>query len=415
MAVDYDLACRRDALGPLLAAAFLARKGCRVLLLPPRPEKRPEPGFLIPVVKGFPAELLADLVTLEDPPEKLLSCRDSAGALKGLWLGSPGLQASVQNSWPELEALWRLIDDCMRQNLEMPVASLSGTGRMLWLVIRNELLRGSRNLKLGDWLKGAGIDDAEVPFWHCLAPLLTLSRFADPPLLAFAYGATALASPDGWLRVAELKETLLGLLRRWGADFASEEEWSPVFDGKWYIGVGRNRQAARRSTVFLADSDPEALRCEVSAGDQRRDFKRQMELAEPGFVVYEKRAEGKLPETPAPYHLEFGDNHELSDLLLLGPEDRASGKRAGYRFRPAGGALAEGERSWGWTPRLPAMMGGGFLPLSRGFCRFYQVGWHNLPGFGLGGLVYAARQAAVRVWTHDLQKDPAALEGKAGG
>jgi hypothetical protein len=59
--------------------------------------------------------------------------------------------------------------------------------------------------------------------------------------------------------------------------------------------------------------------------------------------------------------------------------------------------------AWGWQPHLPAMMGAGFLPLTGSFCRFYRVGWHNLPGFGFGGLVYSAHQAALSVMKNELR------------
>jgi len=125
-----------------------------------------------------------------------------------------------------------------------------------------------------------------------------------------------------------------------------------------------------------------------------------------------------LPQDVAAYHLETAGSRDFTGSFLLAPGTDGAEGRVGYRFRPAGdepgSETAAGERTWGWGPRLPAMMGGGFLPLVRGYCRFYQVGWHNLPGFGLGGLVYAARQAAVRIWTHDLHKDPDGLKSSVG-
>ena len=413
MAVDYDLACRRDALGPLLTAAILARKGCRVLVLPAADEVRPDPGFLVPVVRGYPAELLAALVGHEDLPGKVLSWSAVGDGKKPDWEGFSRLVAAPGDSPAGLERLWRLIDDCMRLNLEMPVASLGGTGRILWLVVRNQLLRENRSRRLSHWLEAREINADERVSWRSLVPLLTLSRFADPPLLAYAYGAAVLARPGGWLRIFRLKTRLLEILRRCGAEF-TEEDLRPVFDGKWYIGVGRNRQAARRSTVFLADSDPRTLRREVASGDQRLDFKRQMELAEPGFVVYKEEIAEEVAGGFAPYHLECGDSRDFTGASLVVSGEARNGRPVRYRFRPAGPksdwSTLSGAGYWGWGPRLPAMMGGVFLPLARGFCRFYQVGWHNLPGFGYGGLVYSARQAAVRVWTHDLRKESAKLD-----
>jgi len=408
MTVDYDLVCRRDALGPLLAALSLARRGCRVLLLPGRGATGPEPEFLLPVLRGYPAELLEQLVGLENVPERVLTWTPPDANTACLALGSGCFATPLEDSPAELEQLWRLINDCMRRNLEMPVNSLGGTGRILWLVVKNQRLRENRSLRLSHWLEASGIEAGEQVFWRSLTPLVTLSRFADPPLLAYAYGVSVLARAQGWLALAGMKARLVDRLRCYGAD-CSDQDWDPVFDGKWYIGVGKNRQPARRSTVFLADSDPLNLRLEVAAGDQRFDFKRQMELADPGFVVYKEKVTGIRTGEIAPYHLDCTGARDFSRALLVAAGERGNDGPVAYRFRPARAAGAAdpggGERNWGWEPRLPAMMGGGFLPLARGFRRFYQVGWHNLPGFGFGGLVYSAHQAAVRVWTHDLQKD----------
>ena len=46
-------------------------------------------------------------------------------------------------------------------------------------------------------------------------------------------------------------------------------------------------------------------------------------------------------------------------------------------------------------------MGGAFLPITSTYKKFYHVGWENLPGFGLGGLVYAARKTADRIMSNE--------------
>ena len=78
MAVDYEVICRQGDLGSLLAAAFLAKEKCRVLLLPPLSGKAPEPDFLIPVARGYPAQLLATLIELDKPATDFFSWQSGA-------------------------------------------------------------------------------------------------------------------------------------------------------------------------------------------------------------------------------------------------------------------------------------------------------------------------------------------------
>ena len=255
MAVDYELICRKDDLGPLLAAAFLVKEKCRVLLLPPLPNKAPDPNFLIPVVRGYPAKLLATVTDMENPPVDFFSWQNEARVRS--W--SDFVESTLsQKLWLELKQLWQLLDRCMVQGLEMPASSLGGLGRMIWLLVRNELLRERRNCTLKSWLDTAEIPLKEQQLWRSLIPLVSLSRFADPPLLSFAYGVQTLLAPDAWIGVDGLKKRLHEYLLSQGAHQV-DEEWSPVFDGKWFIGVGNDAKVARRSTVFLADSDPGSL------------------------------------------------------------------------------------------------------------------------------------------------------------
>ncbi len=412
MAVDYELICRNDDLGPLLAAAFLAKEKCRVLLLPPLPNKAPDPNFLIPVVRGYPAKLLATLIDMEKPPAGFFSWQNGArvrswpdsGGRDG---GFPGFVESAlsQKLWLELKQLWQLLDLCMAQGLEMPASSLGGLGRMIWLLVRNELLRERRNCTLASRLDTAEIPLEEQQFWRSLIPLISLSRFADPPLLSFAYGVQTLLAPDAWVWVAGLKKRLHEYLLSQGAHQV-DEEWSPVFDGKWFIGVGNDAKVARRATVFLADSDPNSLVQEVSLGQQRRDFKRQFQLDDPGYSHLQTvHDQIQRPTGSALYHLDCRAADDFSGSTLWGPKAEHSPGSIEHRWQAAGGHLEQKKGAvWGWKPRLPAMMGGGFLSLTGSFCRFYQVGWHNLPGFGLGGLVYSARQAATAVLSNELKR-----------
>jgi len=418
MAVDYELVCRRGELGPLLSAAFLAGSGdCRILVLPPRLPENAHPGFLVPVLRGYPAELLGRLVSLETVPDNLLSWRKngSGGSWSRIGGGAAerdletvfGSAAPEVTAWAELERLWALLDECMRRGLEMPVSSLSGSGRMLWLVVRNELLRESRKLRLSHWLAASGVPAGERDFWRALAPLVTLARFADPPLLAFAYGVMSLAASSGWLAGERLEAHLCRFLRSRGAEFIGDD-WSPVFDGKWYVGVGNNRKTSRRSTVFLADSNPVNLLGEVESGLQRRDFRKQFEIAAPGFAACCEPVESRPETGEGLYHLECqpaGDPLSGSRIFYNDFSVPDHHRRVGLGWEPLSGGAAFPEAGcWGWEPKLPAMMGGGFLPLRCGFMRFYQVGWHNLPGLGFGGLVYSAWQVARTVWIHDLQR-----------
>jgi hypothetical protein len=210
--------------------------------------------------------------------------------------------------------------------------------------------------------------------------------------------------------VAAVKcELFEGLVAR-GAELTTEE-WGPVFDGKWYIGVGKENMASCRSTVYLADANPDCLRQEIPIGNQRRDFKRQLRLEDPGFLHRQVECESRtnLPEKHLLYHLNCSGTENLIDAQFYAPlsssdVDNGSNQRL---IRHSWQAAADetvinpGD-CWGWQPRLPAMMGGGFLPLIGSFCRFYRVGWHNLPGFGLGGLVCSARQAASLILANEI-------------
>ncbi len=402
MAVDYELICRQDGLGPLMAAAFLANEKCRVLLLPPLPDKSLDPNFLVPVVRGYPAKLLADLTDMGSPPARFFSWQSDSEAC--LW---PGFLESTLSKklWLELRQLWQLLDRCMEQGLEMPVSSLGGIGRMIWLLVRNELLRERRNCTLKSWLDRAEISLKEQQLWRSLIPLISLSRFADPPLLSFAYGVETLLAPDTWVELDGLKRRLHEYLLSQGAHQA-EEGWSPVFDGKWFIGVGNDDKVARRATVFLADSNPDSLVQEVSLSRQRRDFKRQFRLDDPGYSHLQTvHNQIKQPISSALYHLDCRKADDFSGSTLFGPGAKNGQGSIEHHWQAVDdqSELENGD-VWGWRPRLPAMMGGGFLPLTGSFCRFYQVGWHNLPGFGLGGLVYSARQVAAAVLSNELKR-----------
>ena len=402
MAVDYELICRKDDLGPLLAAAFLVKEKCRVLLLPPLPNKAPDPNFLIPVVRGYPAKLLATVTDMENPPVDFFSWQNEARVRS--W--SDFVESTLsQKLWLELKQLWQLLDRCMVQGLEMPASSLGGLGRMIWLLVRNELLRERRNCTLKSWLDTAEIPLKEQQLWRSLIPLVSLSRFADPPLLSFAYGVQTLLAPDAWIGVDGLKKRLHEYLLSQGAHQV-DEEWSPVFDGKWFIGVGNDAKVACRATVFLADSDPNSLTQEVSLGQQRRDFKRQFRLDDPGFSHLQTvHDQIQQPIGSALYHLDCREADDFSASTLFGPKAENGQGSIEHRWQAVDDHIEPGKGAvWGWQPRLPAMMGGGFLPLTGSFCRFYQVGWHNLPGFGLGGLVYSARQAATAVLSNELNR-----------
>ena len=412
MAVDYEVICRQGDLGPMLAAAFLAKENCRVLLLPPLAVKAPEPNFLIPVVRGYPAKLLAALIDPEDPPAEFFSWQSESSIRS--WPGSVdregGSYKLVESTltsglWLDLKQLWQLLDRCMEQGFEMPASSLGGIGRMLWLLVRDERLREHRHGTLKRWLDRAEIPHKEQQFWRSLIPLISLSRFADPPLLAFAYGVQTLLAPVAWVGIDGLKNRLHQYLLSWGAHQV-DEDWSPVFDGKWFIGVGNDAKVVRRSTVFLADSDPGSLQKEVPLGQQRRDFKRQFLLDDPGYTHLQTvSAQIQRPGGQALYHLDCRSADDFLGSTLFGPERENGQGLVEHCWQAVADDIArQTDNTWGWQPRQSAMMGGSFLPLTGSFCRFYQVGWHNLPGFGLGGLVYSARQAAVSVLSNELKR-----------
>jgi len=128
-----------------------------------------------------------------------------------------------------------------------------------------------------------------------------------------------------------------------------------------------------------------------------------------GFAAACRPSKSRPETREGLYHLECPVSGEpLSGSRLFYNDDFSVPEhnlRLEHGWQPlSGGAAFPESGCWGWEPKLPAMMGGGFLPLRCGFMRFYQVGWHNLPGLGFGGLVYSAWQVAGTVWTHDLQR-----------
>ncbi len=419
MAVDFDVACREGDFGALLTASFLQREGCRVLLLPALPGASPDPDFLLPVVRGYPARLLADFIDLELPKDPFFSWQ--SGSEVQLWSSTvaaagtavvSGIETTTLNPelWSQLDELWRLIDGCMEQNLNMPATTITGFWQMFKLLVRSELLRESRRHDLGSWLNAAGIAFAEQCQWQSLVPLIALYRFNKLPLLAFAYGVQSLLHPSALVDVAVLKRKLFAGLVANGAELTTEE-WGPVFDGKWYIGVGKENITSRRSTVYLADANPDNLRKEIPTGNQRHDFRRQLRMENPGFLHQQDECESirSLPEGHSLYHLNCSGSENLEDSQFFAPVSVSDVEKGlSQRFMRHSWQAAAGQTDiklgdcWGWQPRLPAMMGGGFLPLTGSFCRFYRVGWHNLPGFGVGGLVYSARQAASLILANEI-------------
>lgn len=419
MALDYDVACREGDLGAMLTAAFLQQEGCRVLLLPPLPVDFPDPGFLLPVVRGYPARLLAKFVDLKLPADPFFSWQ--SGSKVQSWPVSTSAAGEVTVSevesstlnpglWRQLDNLWHLIDSCMEQNLNMPANSITGFWQMFLLLVKSELLRESRRHTLDSWLDEAGIAATEQCQWRSLVPLISLYRFNKLPLLAFAYGVNSLLQPASLVDITALKRKLFVRLIADGAE-STTEMWGPVFDGKWYIGVGNDNMVSRRSTVYLADSNPDCLLQEIPVSNQRHDFKRQLRLEDPGFLHRQMMCDQNTPlkRGDALYHLICSESANLDKSQFFTPvlgsdSENGTGERL---IQHSWQAVADKKEidsgdCWGWQPRLPAMMGGGFLPLTGSFCRFYRVGWHNLPGFGLGGLVYSARQASSLIMANEI-------------
>jgi len=421
MAVDYEVICRESDLAALLSASFLLKEGARVLLLPSPVESLPEPDFIIPVVRGYPADLLSDFIDIKAPNSAFFSWQngpeteswpvvtDFAGDFLESGIAGSNLRPEL---WQQLEKIWQLIDGCMACNLDMPATSMSGFWHMFKLLVQSELLRESRRYTLPAWLKENDISFSEQCKWFSLVPLLSLYRFKQLPLLAFAYGVQSLLKPSALIDAGALKRTLLDYLFSHGAQ-RTTETWTPVFDGKWYIGVGHNNMAACRSTVYIADSNPDRLQREIPAGNQRHDFKRQLLLDDPGFRHSQSlvRRDSDSGRKCAPYHLLCSNSTELSEAEFFVPFSSSNAADVGgdsfvrhqwQDTEPCKRDIEIGD-AWGWQPRLPAMMGAGFLPLTGSFCRFYRVGWHNLPGFGFGGLVYSAHQVALAVLKNELR------------
>jgi hypothetical protein len=427
---DYDIICRDHAVGPLLAARRLQQRGYGVLLVPGASCPRLPSPFFLPLAAGTPRRLLAEtgLAVPVDPPPAPLFCwlsEDGAvadwpatAAARRQWLGD-NFVAGGEGWLDELLELYRIIDAAMAAGVQLPPVNLRHYGAVFRLLVRHEGLRNSRRFDAAQWMEERHLPVSLRRFLTALIPVTSLFRFADLPLLALAWGVGTLVADDAIpVSAVELGMQLRNELLAGGAEVA-DEPLPLVFDGKWCIGVGRDNRVRVRGRYLIVDGDHESLCDDIPPSLLRADVRRMLQVEHPGWRLLKEPA--AVAGLPAVVDGRMGIETEVPMLSLPAAAPCTGTAAVMYLYAPAGwmrfswqeegrqtdavatsagantGVTRNGiapSRAWGCRPVAPAVMGGAFLPVARGYRRLFFAGWDNLPGFGLGGLVHAAEQVA---------------------
>ncbi len=443
---QYDIICRDGCLGPLLAAFFLAKSGKKVLLLPPFPSPEQHPPFLLPLVAGFPHQLLSrngllvDGVVDErqhwfgwtDGNAHIFLCPagDVSERMSALAAFMGGDFSRFQDNFVDFRHLWNLIDEMMRDGLMIPAAGLKDHWRIFKILVKHQELLQNRRLTADSFFAGDSFPSWLEHFFTDLIPLMAAFRYQNLPMLSFAYGMATLFQEAALIDL----EALLCQVRKSILDCggeASPGDYQIIFDGKWYIGVGRDGKVDIRSRAFIANADKNGLESEISFLDRRHDFFHQFSTLEKGVKLKQVRVHTTgRKSSSATGHWLYRENDSLlaaairqstgtdrQEMNIYCPADfpiddpkvlvdrlRSMLPAAGSAGEAAGNPLVvEMEKEWGGQPVLPPVMGGGNLSVISSYKKFYHVGWENLPGFGLGGLIYAARKTADRIMTSEYQ------------
>ncbi|MBN2233262.1 MAG: hypothetical protein JW781_10665 [Deltaproteobacteria bacterium] len=429
----YDIICRDHTPGPLLVARQLRERGYDVLLVPAAPVRLPAPFFL-PLAAGTPRRLLEESGVLDAdtvPTAPWFRWRDREGAVsdwpaavgeRRRWLEEHSVGADA--GWiDELLELNRVIDGAMAAGVQIPPVGLRHYGAIFRLLVRHEVLRDSRRLDAPGWMARRRLPLPLCRFLTALTPVISLFRFVDLPLPALAWGVGILLAEDAVpVPAAGLVTRLRRDLLERGAELA-DEPLPLVFDGKWCIGIGRNNRVEVRGRHMIVDGDHTTLLDAIPPLHRRGDVRRLVRLEHPGFRLREDAEPMSAPagdkgfaaenDLPVP-ELRLPDAAPLTGAAAeMRLPDAAGGMRR-FSWRAATTAADGGETvsgmpdngmstspAWGFRPAAPAVMGGAFLPVARGYLRLYFCGWDNLPGFGLGGLIGAAAQTVAMITDFD--------------
>ncbi len=448
LAARYDVICRDGSLGGLLAALFLAREGKRVLVLPPLEAAGEAVAgeFILPVVSHGAARLLAaaELLPGETAPAGSRAWFDcTAGEAEVSCPADPEARREFfaafchphQSWWQKLREqvrdLGRRLEEALAAPMMLPPLGLRDYGSLIKLLGANQPLLAARRTSWPEVIASSPLAAGQREFFLALPFLASQYNYRRLPFLACAYGLYGwLDGSARWLDLERLRRRLREQLAALGGEFAGENH-EIVFDGKWYIGIGREGRLHCRSGVFIGPAAREYLQREIRPLDQRRDFFRQFDHLAAGcrlrqlhWPLGDRRQTACSPARPVyifppaaaappavPVRLEVSRRGEVEtavfSCLLPGEKvDRETADRlheicrtAGLPPPAAGVAWQEmlheghdGGRERGYQPRLAPVLGGAFLPASGIYRRFYQLGWENLPGFGLNGLVWAAKK-----------------------
>ncbi|MBW1645455.1 MAG: hypothetical protein JRJ56_03885 [Deltaproteobacteria bacterium] len=443
----YDVICRDGTLGPLLTALFLARTGKRVLVLPPRLVETGTGEFLLPVVSHGAAGLLAeaDLLTADVllpaanwfrlfSGKGEFSCPADRDARQEAFAASC---RPVSSWWRALlassQALGRRLEEALSSAMMVPPLGLRDYGRMIGLLAADRELLEKRQLDWASFLQSSGLDEGRREFFLSLPVLMSQFNYAHLPYLSVAYGLHTWSAAARLVDLDQLQRRLREQLRLQGAEFA-DRDCEIIFDGKWYIGIGTEGRVACRSGIFVGAADRERLELEIRPLDRRRDFFRQFDHREAGYRLYrltwptadagerDSEATGAgyffppaagAGEVPAwqPRRLDGGAGRRPATFSWLQPAGQPPAGDAAAATLAACcrvmGVNKPAAVDWqtqiengaagplrGCRPRLAPVLGGAFLPVTGIYQRFYHVGWENLPGFGLNGLIWSARKTA---------------------
>ena len=435
---NYDIICRDGSLGTLLAAFFLAKSGKKVLLLPSPSSPARKSSYLLPLIAGFPRQLLAQAGLLTEG----VLCRQSnwfswtdgqhvfncPSAFSDRMLALSSFMGAYfpwfKSHFIDFQNIWDIIDTVMSNGLMIPAVGLKDHGKILKVLVKHQELLQNRRAEAGNFYSDTSCPEWLSTFFTSMIPQISLFRYRNLPMVSFAYGISTMFQDAELVNLENLQNYLREFILGNGGE-TSPADYQVIFDGKWYIGVGTEGKAAIRSRAFIADSDGKSLKSEITAMYQRRDFFRQFTCRQEGIAVNQLHGHitgmKKLPETCRWLYAADNDLQTviLQENMVLGgfdidvycPSDFSKDDPSAFVSKllsrlPGTDFLAGFQldfqpqtvaKKWGYQPKLPPVMGGAFLPVISAYKKFYHVGWENLPGFGFGGLVYAARKTADRI------------------
>lgn len=440
----YDIICRDGSLGTLLTAFFLAKSGKKVLLLPITSSPARKPPYLLPLITGFPRQLLLEAGLLTEDvlcrQSNWFSWTDGQHIFNCPSVFSERMTALssfmgdnfpwFQSHFTDFQKIWNIINTIMNDGLMIPAAGLKDHGKILKILIKHQELLQNRRMEAENLYSDSLLPEWLSDFFASMVPQISLFRYQTLPLVSFAYGIATMFQDAALVNLKNLQNHLKESILENGGE-TSPTDYQVIFDGKWYIGVGTEGKAEIRSRAFITDSDEKSLKSEIPVMHQRRDFFRQFACQREGTTI--NRLHGhiagmnKLPET---CRWIYAINNAFQSVIIQ--ENMASG---GFDIdvycsseflkddpsllvskllsRLPGADFSTGfqldfqprtvEKKWGCQPKLPPVMGGAFLPVISTYKKFYHVGWENLPGFGFSGLVYAARKTADRIIANEYR------------